>query len=229
MNNTTIIWIRLTARMSLFAVALLWPAGNWLWPEAWAIIIIWSLFGVLLTSYLMRHDPALLTERLKLLPIRKGQKTWDRVIMLLFVAAAIGLYIVPGFDVIRYQWSEPIPVWIRIFALALHLPCFILLAWVFRENKYLAQTVKIDKQRGHKVITTGPYSFVRHPMYSIVIVLFTAHPVALGSNYALILSAVLTVLLIVRTYFEDRMLHAELEGYTDYAQKTRYRLLPHIW
>jgi protein-S-isoprenylcysteine O-methyltransferase Ste14 len=224
-----IIWLRLFIRMTLFAVALLWPAGIWYWPEAWAVIGLWSSFEVAMTHYLLRHDPALLAERLKLLPLAKEQKAWDKVVMLLFFVAGIGLYIIPGFDVVRYQWSEPLPVWMRIVAMFVHLPCFVILGWVMRENTYLSQVVKIDQERGHQVVTSGPYALVRHPMYAVAIVLLLAVPVALGSRFGLILSIFLTALLIVRTYFEDRTLHAELNGYRDYAMRTRYRLIPGVW
>ena len=193
------------------------------------MIALWSSFGLVMTSYLLRHDPELLVERMKLVPLHKDQKVWDKVIMLLFFISAYALYIVPGFDVVRYEWSEPLPVLMRIFAIVLHLPCFVMLGWIMRENTYLAQVVKIDKEREHHVITTGPYAFVRHPMYTIVIVLLFAAPVALGSRYALILAVFLTILLIVRTYLEDRTLHAELAGYPEYARRTPYRLIPRIW
>lgn len=215
--------------MVFFAVALLWPAGTLGWWEAWVVITLWSTFGLIGTIYLMRHDPALLMERLKFVPISKEQKPWDKAIMLLFFVAAIALYIVPGLDVMRYAWSEPFPLWIRISAMLMHLPGFALLSWVMKENTYLSQVVKIDKARGHQVITTGPYAVVRHPMYTIAMVLLFAIPVALGSRYALILAALLALLLIVRTYFEDRILLSELEGYPEYAKQTRYRLIPGVW
>jgi protein-S-isoprenylcysteine O-methyltransferase Ste14 len=215
--------------MTLFAVALMWPAGTWHWWEAWVMVALWTAFGLVMTPYLLRHDPELLVERMKLVPLHKDQKVWDKVIMLLFFISSIALYIVPGFDVVRYEWSEPLPVWMRVFAMLFHLPCFVMLGWVMRENTYLAQVVKIDKERSHQVITTGPYALVRHPMYTIVIVLLFAVPVALGSRYALILAVFLTALLVVRTYLEDRTLHAELPGYPEYARHTLYRLIPGIW
>lgn len=215
--------------MSLFAVALLWPAGTWQWWDAWVLIVMWTVYGVIMTHYLLRHDPILLAERLKLVPIHKDQKYWDKLLMSVFFIAIIGLYLIPGFDVMRYEWSEPLPEWIRILAMLIHLPCFLLLGWVMRENTFLSQVVKIDKKRGHKVVTTGPYALVRHPMYTVVIVLLFAVPLALGSRFALILSVFLTLLLIIRTYFEDRTLHVELEGYLEYAKQTRYRLIPGIW
>ena len=193
------------------------------------MIGLWNFFEVAMTHYLLHHDPALLTERLKLVPLAKGQKTWDKVLMLLFFSAGVGLYIIPGFDVVRYEWSEPLPVWMRIIAMLMHLPCFVILGWVMRENTYLSQVVKIDHEREHQVVTSGPYRLVRHPMYTVAIILLFAVPVALGSRFALIFSFFLTAILIVRTYFEDRTLHAELNGYRDYAKQTQYRLIPGIW
>jgi len=228
-NNKIILWLRLILRMSFFAVALMWPAGSIYWWEAWVIVALWSGFGLKMTHYLLHHDPELLAERMKFVPLHNEQKIWDKVLMLFFLIAAIGLYLIPGFDVLRYEWSEPFPVWIEITAMILHLPCFVLLGWVMRENTYLSQVVKIDKARGHEVITTGPYSLVRHPMYIVVIVLLFALPVALGSRFALLLSVFLTFLLIVRTYYEDRTLYKELEGYVEYTKQTPYRLIPKIW
>jgi len=227
--NPVTIWMSLVIRMTLFAVALMWPAGTCRWWEAWALVGIWAVFGVVMTYYLLRHDPALLAERLKLVPLHKDQKVWDKVIMLLFFIAGIGLYIIPGFDVVRYEWSEPLPIWMKVLAMLVHLPCLVLLGWIMRENTFLSQVVKIDKKRDHQVITTGPYAIVRHPMYTVLIILLFAVPIALGSTFALILSFFLTVLLIVRTYLEDNTLHTELKGYPEYAKQTRYRLIPGIW
>lgn len=216
-------------RMILFAVALMWPAGTWYWWSAWILVGLWLLFALVMTIFLLRHDPALLAERLKLVPLQSEQKAWDKILMLLFFIAGIGLYIVPGFDVVRYEWSEPLPAWVRIMAMLAHLPCFVLLGWIMRENTYLSQVVKIDEERGHKVITTGPYAWVRHPMYTVVIILLFAVPLTLGSRFTLVLSLFMTVVLIVRTYFEDRTLHHELSGYEDYAKETTYRLVPGVW
>ncbi|WP_455203978.1 isoprenylcysteine carboxylmethyltransferase family protein [Kaarinaea lacus] len=223
------IWLSLFVRMSLFAVALMWPAGTWRWWEAWVLVGLWTVFVVVATIFLTRHDPALLEERMKIVPLQQGQKIWDKFLLSLIFAVGIGLYIVPGFDVVRYEWSEPIPVLAEVVAMAIHLPCFLFLGWIMRENTYLSLVVKIDEQRGHQVITTGPYAIVRHPMYTAVIVLLFAVPVALGSRFGLIPAAVLTALLIVRTLYEDRTLYTELVGYPEYAKQTRYRLFPGIW
>ena len=229
LQNDLILWLRSVVRNLLFAVALMWSAGTIRWIEAWVIIGLWSIFGFAMTVYLMHRDPELLAERLKLVPIQKEQKTWDKLLMLMFFIFGIGLYIIPGFDVMRYGWSEPLPTWIEVIAMLVHFPCFVFLTWVLRENTYLSQVVKIDEERGHSVITTGPYALVRHPMYTAVIILLFAFPLALGSRYSLLLSMILTVLLVVRTYYEDKTLHEELEGYPEYAKKTPYRLLPGVW
>jgi protein-S-isoprenylcysteine O-methyltransferase Ste14 len=215
--------------MTFFAIALMWPAGTWKWWEAWVLVGLWSLYGLVIINYLLRKDPALLAERLNLVPLQKEQKAWDKALMLLFFITGIGLYLVPGFDVMRYEWSDPLPLWVRIVAMLVHIPCLVLLGWIMRENTYLSQVVKVDRDRGHKVITTGPYAVVRHPMYTVTIILLFAVPIALGSRYALIVSLCLTVLLVVRTYLEDRTLHVELDGYAEYAKQTVYRLIPGIW
>lgn len=130
---------------------------------------------------------------------------------------------------VRFGWSEPFPVWLEIAAMVVHLPCFLLILFVMRENTYLSRVVKIDEKRGHEVITTGPYAIVRHPMYTAVITMVLAMPIALGSRWGLIPAATMVVLLLARTALEDRTLHQELTGYQDYAEKTRYRLIPGIW
>ena len=223
------LWLSYVFRMAFFALALMLPAGTWKWWEAWVVVGLWGVYGLVTMIFLLRHDPALLAERLKFVPINKEQKSWDKALMFFFFIAAISLYVVPGFDVVRFGWSEPLPFWLRIVAMLLHLPCFVLLGWVMRENTFLSQVVKIDQARGHKVVTTGPYALVRHPMYTVVMVLLFVVPVALGSRYALLPAVFLTFLLIVRTCFEDRTLHSELEGYPEYAKATRYRLIPGIW
>ena len=111
----------------------------------------------------------------------------------------------------------------------LHIPGLALLGWVMMTNTYLSPVVKIDQDRGHRVITSGPYAIVRHPMYTAVILLFVAFPLALGSRFGLIPAMLLILLLLIRTILEDRTLHIELLGYADYAKNTRYKIIPGIW
>jgi len=222
-------WIGLVVRMGLFPVALMLPAGTWRWGEAWALVGIWVAFIGAVSVYMTSRDPELVAERLKASPAQEGQKAWDKVLMILMFAAGLGIFVVPGFDVVRFGWSEPLPLWLEIVALAAHVPCFLFITWVMRENTFLARVVKIDEERGHQVITTGPYAIVRHPMYTAVIVIIFAVPVALGSRFGLIPATLMAALLVVRTWLEDRTLHSELAGYVEYARNTRYRLVPGVW
>lgn len=222
-------WVSVSVRTALFPVAIFWPAGTWKWWDAWLLIGIWMLFFVVVTILLAKRDPALLVERMKASPIQKDQKGWDKFLLAIFFIVGISLYIVPGFELIRFEWSEPLPRWMRTIALLAHIPGFFLLTWVMLSNTFLSQVVKIDHDRGHQVITSGPYAIVRHPMYSSVILLLAAYPIALGSRIGLIPALFLIVLLIIRTVLEDRTLHAELAGYPEYAMKTRYKILPGIW
>lgn len=213
----------------MFPVAIIWPAGTWRWWEAWVLIGIWMVFFLVMTLYLLRNDPALLAERMRSSPVQRGQKHWDKVLMSSMYVIAIGYYLIPGFDVIRFGWTEPFPQWIEFVAMAVHVPCLAFIGWVMHANTYLSRVVKIAEERDHRVITDGPYAIVRHPMYSAVIVLVIAFPVALGSRVGLIPAFLIVLLLIARTVFEDRTLRSELPGYPDYASVTRYRLVPGIW
>ena len=223
------VWISFAIRMMAFTAMLLLPAGTWHWWEAWVVVVLWTLWGVVIIPLLAKFDPALLAERIKPKFIQKEQKSWDKVLMILMLITGFGIYIVPGLDVVRFGWSNPLPLWIEVTAMLIQIPGFILLGWVMLANTYLSPVVKIDKARDHHVITTGPYAYVRHPMYIVVIFLLFAVPLALGSRYALIPAALTTLIFVVRTYYEDRTLHAELPGYREYAAKTRYRLIPGIW
>ena len=219
----------MAARLAMFPVVFLLPAGTWRWWQAWVLVGIYLSYGAVMGLYLKRHDPALLAERLAASPVQANQAGWDKVLSVLMMVAGFGILLVPGFDVVRFRWSEQLPLWVELTAMAMHLPCFALIGWVMHTNTFLSRVVKIDKARGHHVITTGPYAIVRHPMYVAVIVMIFAMPLALGSRYGLIPAAVMAALIIVRTVLEDRELHAGLPGYPTYAQTTRYRLIPGIW
>jgi protein-S-isoprenylcysteine O-methyltransferase Ste14 len=215
--------------MVMFPVVLLLPAGTWRWREAWVVIGPYLAYAISVGVYLGRHDRALLQERLNASPAQEGQKLWDKLLMVAMMAFGFGIFLVPGFDVMRFAWTDPLPLWVEIPAMVLHVPCFLLIARVMRENTFLSRVVKIDAERGHSVITTGPYAIVRHPMYAAVLPLLAAMPLALGSRWALAPAALMACALILRTALEDRTLHDELEGYREYAKVTRFRLIPGVW
>jgi protein-S-isoprenylcysteine O-methyltransferase Ste14 len=215
-------------RLLLLAVLLFAPAGTLRWPEAWGVMGMWTVWAILITSWLARHDPALLEERLNPRPIQKGQKRWDKVFVLAAFPLGIALIVLPGLDAVRFHWTE-VPPLAKGIGFAALIPAALLFFLVLRENTYLSRVVKIDRERGHKVITTGPYASVRHPMYVSAILFYFGWSLALGSLLTLLAGALLSALMVVRTYLEDRTLHEELPGYREYAQRTRYRLVPGVW
>lgn len=204
-------------------VIVFWPAGTLRWIEGWVYIILQLGYALLLTFYFLKHDPGMIQKRMQM---KVPPKLWDRMVMLPFISAMIALLIVPGFDVIRYSWSS-LPVYIELIGFF----GFILASyWIFlvmKENSYLLKTVEIQKDQ--KVVSTGPYAIVRHPMYSSIIVMVFSIALALGSLYSLIPAGIATIFLLIRTHFEDMMLQNELKGYKEYTRKTRYRIVPGIW
>jgi protein-S-isoprenylcysteine O-methyltransferase Ste14 len=159
---------------------------------------------------------------------KKSAKGWDKVMTFVSMPFYIPYLVLPGLDAVRYQWSH-VPLWAKVACFIVIVASFLWISWIMKENTYLSRFVEIQEDRGHKVITTGPYKFVRHPMYISAMILMIALPIALGSLYALIPMAFIIVFIIVRTHLEDKTLHRELEGYVEYAQKTKYRMLPGIW
>jgi protein-S-isoprenylcysteine O-methyltransferase Ste14 len=209
---------------TILALALFLPAGTVFWPQGWIYIIIMIIFSTTLLTYLTKKDPDLLKARAKV----KAEKVWDKIIGIVSIPCFLALYIIPGFDAVKFKWSS-LPIFINIIGFIGMVLAAILFILVLKENAYLSRVVEIQKERGHKVITTGPYRIVRHPMYISVIILYFCHCLALGSLYALIPYIGVIIIIIVRTHFEDKMLHEELEGYKEYAQKTKYKLIPGIW
>ncbi|WP_455369981.1 methyltransferase family protein [[Eubacterium] cellulosolvens] len=201
------------------------PANTLDWPAAWIYIIIYMCFGIMVLSWLRRNNPELLKERMIFL--KKTAHRWDKIIVLGSTVFFVALYAVPGFE-FRYQGSQ-MPIILNIIGFVGIVCSFVLIFLVMRENTYLSRVVEIQKERGHIVITTGPYKFVRHPMYVGVITMFFCTSLVLGSFYGLIPALLLTIIIGIRTHFEDKMLHKELPGYKEYAEKTRYRILPGIW
>jgi protein-S-isoprenylcysteine O-methyltransferase Ste14 len=184
-------------------------------------------FALVIVLWLGREDPGLLAERLST-PIQRGQPHWDKVfvvaVVLLFV---FWLFLMP-LDAVRFGWSE-VPGWLQFLgAVGLVLSIYIIFL-TFRENAYLAPVVKLQLERGQSVVSTGPYRFVRHPMYASMFLFFPATALLLGSWWGLLLCPVILGLLVWRTTLEDRLLQNELAGYDAYARNVRYRLIPGVW
>ena len=217
-------YVRFVIMYVFIALALFLPAGTIFWLQGWIYIILMISFSTSLMTYLTKKDPELLKARAK----TKTTESWDKKIGIIGTPFFILMYILPGFDAVRFRWSK-LPLYISIIGFIGMILAVILFSLVIRENRYLSRVVEIQEERGHRVITTGPYRIVRHPMYLAVIFLYISHCIALGSLYSLIPCVCIIITIILRTIREDKMLHEQLEGYKEYAQKTRYKLIPGIW
>jgi protein-S-isoprenylcysteine O-methyltransferase Ste14 len=187
-----------------------------------------SIVGFLLSRALAaRRHPDILVERARSIELQ-GAKSWDKVLAPALAFGSLFILVVAGLDRV-YGWTNPYPLIARIVALVVIVLGFILGSWALIENRYFSGVVRIQKDRDHHVVTTGPYRLVRHPGYAGALWTYLATPVLLDSNWAFIPALLLLGVLVLRTSLEDRTLQAELPGYAEYAQKTRFRLFPGLW
>ena len=215
------------AAFGIFLVALLfWPAGTFDWWGGWAFIAQLMIGGVAVCAWLYIADPGLLRERLSG-GFEKNQVFWDKVLMGFVYIAFLGWLVLMAFDR-RWGFSHMPRSW-NYVGFALSSLFFVINVMVFRANSFAAPVVKIQSERNQKVATTGPYRFVRHPMYAGGLFYFVGIPLMMGSWIGLALVPVFIVLLMIRIPIEERMLRKDLAGYDDYAARVRYRLVPGIW
>jgi protein-S-isoprenylcysteine O-methyltransferase Ste14 len=212
---------------AVFAVLLFGAAGTVAWGAAWASLVVFFVGGGWVTVLLMKRDPALLAERLRP-PLQREQPFWDKVFVVAIGVLWCAWLVLMGFDAGRFHWSV-MPVWLQGVGAALLACAFWLAARVFLENTFLAPVVKIQRERGHTVITTGPYAVVRHPLYAAALVMLPAWALMLGSWWGLAGSGALAGGLVYRTLMEERELLRGLAGYAEYAAKVRWRLVPFVW
>ncbi len=201
------------------------PAGTLNWPMGWSLVGLYVVWVASMILILVPKCPELLIERASR---RKDFKSWDTVLMSVVGLLTVAKYVIAGLDV-RWTWTAPMPLALQIGMLAIAALGYALTTWAMAENAFFSKLVRIQAERGHSVATGGPYRFVRHPGYVGTIAFEVATPIMLGSLWALIPGAIMALLMIVRTALEDKTLQEELEGYREYAQRTRYRLLPGIW
>jgi protein-S-isoprenylcysteine O-methyltransferase Ste14 len=209
------------------AALLFIPAGTLHWAAAWIFLLLMGAWTFAMSAWLARHDPQLLAERLK--PLNQpGQKRWDKILITGAACLWAAWLAFMPLDAVRYRWSQ-MPVWAEGLGAAGMLACAYLVYLTFRENTYAAPVVRIQKERGHKAVTTGPYRYVRHPMYTGAAFFFLSTPLLLGSWWGLALAPFMIAVLAVRAVLEERTLSIELEGYAEYAARVRYRLIPLVW
>jgi protein-S-isoprenylcysteine O-methyltransferase Ste14 len=161
--------------------------------------------------------------------VKKGTKSWDKVVLAVyFLLVLLVIPLIAGLDVGRYQWSQ-LGINSAVFGIMLYLAFFLLFYWAMLVNEHFEGSSRIQHDRAHSVITNGPYRLVRHPGYVAMMFASLADPFIIGSFYSLVPAVLAVIVTILRTFLEDRMLQNELEGYSTYAHKIKYRLIPGIW
>jgi len=208
----------------VMAVLLFLPAGTFNYWQAWVFMGVFVGASAAMTVYLAIKDPKLLERRMNVGPTVEKETT-QKIIMLFAMIGFIVLFVFPAFDR-RFGWS-PVPSYISIVGDVLVAFGFLFIFFVFKANTYGASTIQIAE--GQKVISTGPYALVRHPMYAGALVVLIGVPLALGSWWGLFMLALIIPVLIWRLLDEEKFLSKNLPGYTEYCQKVRYRLVPFIW
>lgn len=217
-----------TVSSLLIAVLCLFlPAGTWTWSRGWLFLIVLVGASVVITVYLRRANPDVIAGRVNR---HKGTKRWDLILGAFFgLPTLLAIPIVAALDDGRYHWF-PVPWWVCVLGYILLITGMAGLTWAESVNKFFEPFVRIQTDRGHHVIDTGPYAIIRHPGYVSAYFLFVGIPLALGSLWAALIPAILMVPgLVLKTLWEDQTLQTELPGYKEYAQRVRYRLVPGIW
>jgi protein-S-isoprenylcysteine O-methyltransferase Ste14 len=219
------ILLRLLGFVFLLAAILFLAAGRVDWLMGWIYMTMYACMTVV-AVLLVPLDPELIAERTR---IREGVKEWDKSIAVVgSVLYPLAILIVAGLDT-RYGWSLRIPLSIQVIALLAAAVGNLLSNWATAANRFYSRFVRIQTERGHVVISDGPYRTVRHPGYLGQILFSLASAPALGSLWSLIPGGLFAVLLVVRTALEDQTLKEELDGYKAYTQRVRHRLIPGIW
>jgi len=211
-----------------FPVLLMLLSGDWFWTEGYIFSIWFIILCYSTIIYLYKNDPALLMERYKQ-PGTANQKGWDKYVVIGLVAGFISWIVIMPLDAKRFAWTGDFPLWLKaVGGMGLILSFFFFFR-SYTDNTFLSPLVRIQSERKHQVVTGGVYGIVRHPMYLGGSLLFTATPMLLGSLYGIIAGLALVLLLVFRITGEEKMLNDELEGYTEYKKRVRYRLIPFIW
>jgi protein-S-isoprenylcysteine O-methyltransferase Ste14 len=183
-----------------------------------------NIIFLLLSYFLLPRE--LIEERLK---PKEGMKKWDKIYYIVSIPVYFAILIISILDGGRFDWEPRIPILVVIIGVVVYTIGQIIILWAKKVNKFFSIVVRIQKDRGQTVCKDGPYRFVRHPGYLGGLLYIIVTPIVLSSFWGLIPAVIAVVLLFVRTYLEDKTLQRELEGYTDYTNETRYRLLPGIW
>jgi protein-S-isoprenylcysteine O-methyltransferase Ste14 len=216
--------LRAVIRFALVLGVLFGCAGRLDWLRGWLFAALTIITLAVTIPVVMRENPRILRTRLQK---THGTKSFDKVIYVVMMSALLACLAVAGLDT-RFGWSS-LPFEWTYLGVLLYVVGYIPIGLAMATNPFIERTVRIQEERGHVAVSTGPYRIVRHPMYAGLMLVMASWPLLLGSTWSYIPWAVAAMTLIVRTALEDRTLRRELPGYEEYAKHTRYRLIPELW
>lgn len=219
--------VQTVAWFGFIGAVLFLSAGTLAWPAAWTYLAIMLALSLVTGLLLARHDPALLKERLSP-PIQKGQPLADKVLLSVILLFLFGAYVLMAFDAVRFKWSS-VPEWVQAVGALLVILSIGFSYRTLRENSFASPVVKVQMERAQRVVTTGPYRYVRHPFYAGSLLFVAGTSLLLGSWWGLIAAFGLAGLLAIRIGIEEKALRTGLAGYDTYAERVRYRLVPFVW
>ena len=212
----------------ILPIVLLWLSGDWGWIAGWIFGFWLSGFCIACIRYLYVHDPALLAERSRR-PGTGGEPVWDQVAIVAIGVVFLAWFVIMPLDARRFHWSPDFPLGLKLMGLALLILGSTFMYRALVENTFASSMVRLQPERRQRVITSGVYRVVRHPMYMGAIAMMLGGPLLLSSRWGLAIAALMIVVLALRTLGEDRMLADRLEGYEAYRKQVRYRLIPWVW
>jgi protein-S-isoprenylcysteine O-methyltransferase Ste14 len=207
------------------AVAMFLPAGRLGWVRGWLFLGAFVALTIPSLVYLRRTNPEIFAARSR---IHQGTKTWDKVILSLLLPSMLLEIVLASLDSGRFHWSS-VPAWATALGYAFLALGYLVSVWAYRFNKFAEPGVRVQKERGQQVIDGGPYAWIRHPVYLGGLFIAACIPLTLGSWWALIPAAVGSATILVRIRLEERTLRDELEGYGEYMDRVRWRLVPRVW
>jgi protein-S-isoprenylcysteine O-methyltransferase Ste14 len=197
------------------------PANTLRYWEAWIYILVLTIPMLWAALYLLRHDPALMERRMRMKEKETAQINLQRWIKIIFLF----YFLIPGLDR-RFGWSD-VPLALVVVSMTIVLAGYCLFVWVLKNNSYLSRTVEVDEDQ--RLITTGPYAIVRHPMYFAFLLIVLFSPMALDSYWPVLLFVPILIIIVIRLNNEEVVMLRDLSGYREYMDKTPYRLIPGIW
>jgi len=217
----------IAATFVVFGLALFLSAGTVRWVAGWVFLVLFFAFTVTLSWWLFTHNPDLLTERLTGIG-KANQPAWDKVFFVVIEAFFMAWLVLMPLDAVRFHWSQ-MPGWLQVVGAVLLVGSFTLFFATFRENSYLSPAVRLQTERGQTVVSTGPYRYVRHPMYAGMIPFTAGTALLLGSWCGLLLGLALILAIAYRAVREERVLRSDLRGYDAYMARVKYRFIPYLW